>query len=578
MGFLSSLNKRDTYLLTCILLCTLACLLTLFIPSAKLSDLYHASGFYLLFISFSCWVYLSLPRRTSKTEIMLFIQQQGWAVLLFTLVVALMFAVSPIQFRVLADETNLLGIANSMYQEHSFENRTSALFYFNQQHKIDSEWGIRPNVFPFLIYVMHSLKGYSAYNGFIVNAIAAVSCLWTFSWLLSRYFQRSLAILGAISLAAFPVFVLWVTSSGFEIVNLALALIAFCWFYQYQQDHDGYHLERLALTLVLLAQTRYESAVFVFTLGLTVLLMLRTPHLQKLSFRLSLAPFFFLPIAWQRLIKTDKADYQVVGNDAIFSIDNWLKHIELAWQYFTSAKALYGTISIIFYLALAGFLIAIIQLIRHRKTRTRSTSAMLIAATLSLTALIAVIFAYFWGNLTASFTIRLGIIFLPFIITLAIFALEQIARKMAFSHKLSAKALLILGFSLCLFYWPTAAKNEAAQTLTLNRQYQTLLTYLQQHHPQRNILIVTERPGLYSVHHWGAVDFNYANNHHRRIKRDLSRNLYQEVLMIQLIDYKTGEAINGTNLTADFDMKVEFEAQFSATAKMRISRLQEGSR
>ena len=50
-----------------------------------------------------------------------------------------MFLASPLQFRILADETNLLGVANSMYQEHSFANRTSALYYFNHQHKIDSE-------------------------------------------------------------------------------------------------------------------------------------------------------------------------------------------------------------------------------------------------------------------------------------------------------------------------------------------------------------------------------------------------------------------------------------------------------
>ena len=244
MRFLSLLNKRDKLLLVTLSLCTSACLLSLFIPQAQLSNLYHASGFYLLFASFVYWTYLSLPRQFNNTLLLLFIRQHGWVLLLFIVVVALMFLASPLQFRVLADETNLLGVANSMYQEHSFSNRTSALYYFNQQHKLDSEWGIRPNLFPFLIYVMHSIKGYSAYNGFAVNAIAAVSCLWAFYWLLSRFFQSSLAVLGAISLAAFPVFVLWVTSSGFEIVNLALALPALCWFYHYPQDQDGYHLER----------------------------------------------------------------------------------------------------------------------------------------------------------------------------------------------------------------------------------------------------------------------------------------------------------------------------------------------
>ncbi|NRB37089.1 MAG: glycosyltransferase family 39 protein [Pseudomonadales bacterium] len=580
MGFLSSLlasfSQRDKLLLACIILTTLGCLLSLAIPSVQLTKIYHGTGFYLLFASFVYWLYLILPRKSDKAALFTFISQQGWVLLLFTVIVALMFFVSPIQFRVLADETNLLGIANSMYQEHSFANRTSSLLYFQQQHEITSEWGIRPNLFPFMIYLMHSIKGYSAYNGFIVNFIAGVSCLWSFYWLLSRFFQQSLALLGAITLAAFPVFVLWVTSSGFEIVNLALALIAFCWFYQYQQDHDGYHLERLALTLVLLAQTRYESAVFVFTLGAAVLLMLRVPHLKKLSFRLAILPLFFLPIAWQRVIKTNKGDYQVTGDDAIFSIDNWLKHIDLAWQYFSTDKDFYGTIAAVFYLALIGMAIACVQLIRKRKTLSTSTTALLIASSLSLLALNTVVFAYFWGNLTAAFTIRLGIIFLPFIIALAIYAIQQLADQFALHHRASTKALLVAGFSLCLFYWPTAGKNEAASQLTLNRQYHTLLNYLETHYPERNILIITDRPGMYSVHEWGAVNFRYADKHQQRIKNELKRKLYQDVLVLQLIEYDTDDAIKGTALKADFDLEIEFESQHSATAKMRISHIKKG--
>ena len=316
---LRNFSKRERLLLSSIFAAVLICVMSLLIPSPRLTAIYHNSGFYILFASFIYWAYLQLPRQFNLARLQAFGKDQGLILLFIIAVVALMFLVSPLQFRILADETNLLGIANSMYSQHSFENRTSALFYFQQQHQVHSEWGIRPNFYPFLVYVLHSLKGYSAYNGFIVNFIAGVVCLFSFYWLLNRWFSTAMALLGAITLAAFPVFVLWVTSSGFEIVNLALALTAFCWLYQYQQTDDSYHLERLALTLVLLAQTRYESAVFVFSIGLAVLIMLRVEQIKALSWRFVLVPFFFLPIAWQRVIKTDKGDYQVTGDDAIFN-------------------------------------------------------------------------------------------------------------------------------------------------------------------------------------------------------------------------------------------------------------------
>ena len=90
----------------------------------------------------------------------------------------------------------------------------------------------------------------------------------------------------------------------------------------------------------------------------------------------------------------------------------------------------------------------------------------------------------------------------------------------------------------------------------------------------RNILIVTDRPGLYSVHHWGAVDFNYANKNHARIKSDFDRRALPRCFgpaADRLCKRRTQS--KGRASLPILSMEVAFEAQFSATAKMRISRL-----
>ncbi len=551
-------------------------IISLFIFDAqKLQPIYHASGFYFMFASFFIWLFMMLPRQYSKERMVDLAKSDGWVIALIVLVTACMYMVSPVQFRVLADETNLLGVANSMFLKHSFANLTDSLYYFQQQHVVREQWGIRPTFYPFLIYLVHSIKGYSAYNGFIVNFFAGLGSLFCLYWLLKQWFHQYVAVLGMLLLAATPVYVLWVTSTGFEIVNLCLALISFCLLYKYLQTKESIFLERLILTLILLAQTRYESSVFIIALGLVVLASLRWNTIEKLSLRIAVLPWLFLPIAWQRLLKSDKSDYQVYNDEAVFSFAYWKKHMATAWDYFTATQERYATIGFVFFVALAGIALAVINLIRRRKTITALTWHMIAAATLSLGALIAVVFSYYWGNLVISFTIRLGIIFMPFVIFAFCYLVQEIisSKWIKLESALGTKITVVFGLALCLWYWPVAAKNEAVEQLTLNRQYQVVLAYLQEEFPNANNLIISDRPGLYSVHQWGAVSMNYANRNVARIERELSRHLYQDAIAIQIINYSDGKAIKGTNLNEEFELETLYEAQFNAVAKIVISRV-----
>mgnify|MGYP001079146955 CR=1 FL=1 len=568
--FIKDFSSNAKFKLAGVFLSVFLCGLSLaIIPSERLKSFYYVSGFYFIFATFLFWVFMLLPRQTSKDEVKAFLVKHGAVALLIPLLIGAMFLASPMAFRILADETNLLGIAASMYDEHSFNNMTSGLYYFDNYHKVHQVWGIRPIFFPFLIYLVHTLTGYSAYNGFIVNAIAGAATLWCFYWLLSRWFVRSVAVSGMLVMAAFPVFVLWVTSTGFEIVNVALAVMAFIWFYRFLEERDNHNLERLLLTLALLAQTRYESAVFAVGILTVVAITFRRKEYENLTLRVLIIPWLFLPVLWQRLLKTSASDYQVYNGQQVFSLENFLKHARFAFDYFIGSEPRYGTIPVVSYLAVAGLAVGLFLLWRNRRSLPTTLWGMAVAATVSYVLLCVAVFSYFWGNLTSPFTIRLGIVFIPLLVLLFIIPLNLLVRRSQSAQKM----LLLSAIAIIFFHWPAAGKNESVTQLTLYRQYRTTVSFLEQNYPDPNIVIIADRPGLYSAHRWGAVKFNYANQHHQRMKRELKRRLYQDILVIQLIQDKDGKPLKEQTLDPAFRLKTIFESQHSATKITRISKV-----
>ena len=571
--FFAELKPRERWFLYGLFLSGAAAVSSLLmLDQSDMETVYHRSGFYILLGSFFYGVFLFLPRMSSSA-VLDALKAERVLILVFAVMVGSMFWVSPPEFRILADETNLLGIALSMFEQKDLSNTTQTLNYFHQLHDVEHKWGIRPNLFPFLIYLMHSTVGYSAYNGFLVNGIAGFVSLYAMYWLLRRWFETSVAFAGAVLLASYPVFVLWVTASGFEIVNLALALIAFCWFYQFTKLEDGLYLERLAITLLLLAQARYESAVFAISFLVVILFSLKPEHIRSLSYRALIIPWLFLPIAWQRLIKSDKSDYQVYDEAAAFSVEFVNKHITAAIEYFLAAESKYGTIGWVTWLALLGCGILLVQVLFRGRAVARETKLIALAAALSFVFLCVVVFSYYWGNLTAVWTIRLGIIFLPFFIVLACVPLQVMINGMSLWQIELRKIVILASFACLVFYWPVAAKNQAVSELVIFREYKSSLEFLHETYSNRDNLIISSRPGLYAVHRWGSVNFQYAERHRVRIHRELKRKLYQDVLVIQVLEYGSDKAIRGTALSKEFQLTPVYETQFNSTARLRISKL-----
>ncbi|MBF0225201.1 MAG: glycosyltransferase family 39 protein [Desulfobacterales bacterium] len=535
--------------------------------SSKIKYIYEISGFYFIFCAFFIWLIVIIPRTIDFYKIKAFFFKHKFAVFISAVVIACTLKFSPPDFRVLADETNLVGMSMAMYDHKAFYNPTQGQFYYQSFWEISHAWDKRPLLYSFLIYLTHTFIGYSAYNGFVVNALAGFFSLFIFYLLIDRWFNKIYGLCGIFLLAAFPTFIIWVTSSGFEVVNLLFSLIVFLFLDDYLTSKDTLSIEKLMLTLVLLAQCRYESVLFTITIVSIILIAEKKEILEKISYRLLCVPVLYIPIVWQRL-KTI-GNHQIYDGSPPFSVKYFFKHTLLAWDFFSGKLEQYGTIPLLFFLAIGGALGALYYCFFYYKNISKKEIYLSCACVCSFIFLCIIIFGYYWGDITRQYSIRFGVVFFPLIVFLALFFLKNIIKL---PEKFNLE-LIVCCIALVCFYWPVAGKNQAVKELVLQRVYAHTLNFLNSAYPDKNLIIISDRPGLYTVHRWGAVDFEYANANSGVLLNQLKNSLYDEIIVIQYVEYGTNKPNSETVLKEDYKIESVDETQTKGIEYLKISKV-----
>jgi len=214
---------------------------------------------------------------------------------------------------------------------------------------------------PLTISFIHSILGYSANNGFIVNFLSGVLILFFFYLFLTCFFQKFYAILSIIIMASFPNFVFWVTSSGFESINLFFVIFVFILFHKFLIHRDIEVAELLFLSLILLAQCRYESIIFFTAIILLIPYLFNRSIIHKYTFITYITPILLVPIIWQRKLYIHVSEPVRIGleiyekTDQLFCFNNFISNFSKNVFVLLGLNSNYGFIPVISLLAIIGF-------------------------------------------------------------------------------------------------------------------------------------------------------------------------------------------------------------------------------
>lgn len=548
--------------------------------------LYFSRGSYYLILTLSGFWVLGLLRALkektgdSPPSRMGTVPSFFWKpLLLCAALTTFIFVSSPPYFRVLSDETNLAAVSKSMTYEKTVDNVTMGKWYYENFYPLNREIPKRPLLFPFLVHLIHTLTGYRAENVFVLNFLL----LFFLFWILWNTFSKISPLAGALAViftAAQPVIVQTATSGAFDLLFVLLAFLSLLSLYEYLERPSAAGLQWLVLNLLTLSHTRYEALLFfvLIPLFLAGFRRLRKEDLKPVWFYLSI-PLFLLPRLWQHLlVGPGKELFENDGGLAAFSVKNLLNHSVLFLNSLADFHFYFPYATLINLAGAASLLYLLQDYVYRRWPKEKTQKQFLQISAVCVVACWAVITSFHIGDPTHPATSRYFALFYLILSLSAAYLLgtwKGLNRAAPAAQKAGEprhrRAVTVLALGLWLLYHPQNVENRFSNTMTLPREYRTEIGFFKGL-GHRNILIVTERPGQWTVHNYGAVSFEHANENAGALLAELKRRLFRDIYVIQEIAYETGKPLEEHTLSAEYRLEPALEFQNKAEAFVRISK------
>ena len=310
-----------------------------FFPVPVAQAVLRQGGYYFILVTFVWWV-LAAWRcwRPAEAIPATPASRMPWVAAGLTAGLAVL-AVShePYRSKILFDEYVLQSTA---YNLHYFRENAAMVRGYEIQGvflSTDSYVDKRPIFFPFLLSLVHDLAGYRLGNVFGLNTGLFVVVLGLIGWVGWRLngWRGSLLAIGL--LGSLPLFAQNATGAGMELLNLCMLLVVIIAGAAWLARPDERTLASLVLGVVLLVQSRYESALYVLPAGLVIGLGWWRARRLMLTWTVLAAPLLLIPVALQqKVISNSPQMWELRANQTSrFSVDYLAGNLQGAYTFFT---------------------------------------------------------------------------------------------------------------------------------------------------------------------------------------------------------------------------------------------------
>lgn len=529
----------------------------------------HGTYFVLLtMVAFWASTYIIALKNTSRESLLAWLKD-NWRGVVLAAVVSLVaiLAVEP-AMRVLADETNLIGVSKNLHFNKTADFATTGKWYYESYWNLNVTMDRRPSLFPFLVSLIHAVVGYSYTNAFHANAILIPLLVLVAYRLAKRMGGEAYGILAGAFVMAHPITLVSARSAGFDVMAGFFALVAVKHFYDYAKEPTANRLALLWLNLCMLTHVRYEGIGFL-VVSLVVLFALRMVKWEQVKpylFVYAFTPLFLLPRLWQMILKADDAEQPL--NASLFG---WKYVAENTRDYFGLVLKPFDLhrphSALLLALGLIGCVVVGRSLwkLAHQRERNIATERFAVFAIVWAGMMAVIYFSYSWGKPLHPASARLFVPFDAFVSLLAAWVVTLLCRRAPlWLPSLVAAAAVFLHVSV-------ASEARFTNELTLTRQAAQVWRYLAQLH-DKNIMVVSDRPGLYTVMDYGAEDLSAAKQG-QNLPYELSRHLYRDMYVIQEMDLTTKKPLPEFEIWPEHKKDVVLEFQNAENSTVRIARI-----
>lgn len=370
------------------------------------------------------------------------------------------------EFKIVMDEVVLQDTAMRMHFEREAAAMVRGYDMAGNFMALHAYIDKRPLFFPFLLSLVHDLTGYRVENGFYLNALlsAVFSGLVFFAG--RRLGGMAAGAAGLLLVATIPLVHQNAAGSGFELLNLVMILATLLLGMRFAENPgDTDRLGAFIFSGVLLAQTRYESALFILPVGLVILYAWWRQRRVDLAWPVLVAPLLLIIVPLHfNVFKTVNAAWQLTdgpGADTPFSPSFYYDNIGHALNFFLCTDGSQGNSLLVSLLGVVGVAFLVLRIYREHRDicLTRPAEAVFCLFALGLILHTGLMLCYFWGQFDDPIIRRLSLPSHLLLILSFLYIFSQlVAHPARWRGLLAVTGVYLIGFTV-----PSVAMHRYTQ-------------------------------------------------------------------------------------------------------------------
>ncbi|HEY4246271.1 MAG TPA: glycosyltransferase family 39 protein [Lacunisphaera sp.] len=481
-------------------------------------------------------------------------------------------------FKILMDEVMLLGTSMNMHFERTAlvpmrGNDIQGAFQI-----VAGQLDKRPLFQPFLVSVLHDVTGYRPENVFVLNTALTFILLGLTYITGCKINGRGAGAIAALLLTSLPLLAQNATGAGFEMLNLVMIMSTLLLGMRYLKLRDGDSLNALLLSAILLAQTRYESVLFLVPVGLMVVWVWWGERKPNLTWIVIAAPLLLLMCAFHnKVFSVRTSAWEMAsrpGYDKPFSLSYIPENIAHGLNFFFSTTGEQSNslvLSALGFIALPFFVLLMLKTLARLRAAPPARAALAIFS-IGFGAHVLLLACYFWGKFDDPVIRRLS---LPLNLTLVI-AIVTVAAEMNFGGKIWRILAVVVGGGFFAFSVPAMARRSYTLEYYVGREMEWRREFMAKH-PEKDYLFIDNDCLIWITHLVSGTTVQQAVKQKGNIVFNLRNHIFSAIYVFQrlTVEPETGrESIPpDDDLGPDYQLETVWERRFTPFTVSRISRV-----
>jgi hypothetical protein len=482
-------------------------------------------------------------------------------------------------FKIVMDELMLVGTSMDMHFTRTVLTPFRGTDIHGTYVIVEGMMDKRPLFFPFLESVLHDLTGYRPENAFMLNGILTFVFLGLVNAAGRKLAGRLAGFLGVALFAGLPLLGQNATGGGFELLNIVMILATLLLGARFIELRDEPSFTALCYSALLMAQVRYESAIFVLPVVLIILWVWRQEGRAILSWPVMVAPALLITCALQnRIFDIRSSAWQLQSKPGMtkpFSLSYVPDNLAHAWGFFfgkstdqpdSMVLSALGCIAIFF----------LILLVAKRLRRLSLESPISVATvffTFAFAAHFVLMMCYFWGHFDDPVIRRLSLPVHLWMVIAIMAVLQQFPRPAVVKALLAAAVLGILVQGV-----PSMASHAYNQEYLAGLETAWRRKFIAEQ-PAKDYLMIDKDSILWVDHQISATPVTAASTRKDALVFFMRTHTFSNIYVFQgfTVDADTGKLTirPDDDLGADYVLEPVREQRLTLLTLSRISRVKE---